>query len=527
MVGNKNEFEKLLKEREKRSISIHKGMILDCKVADIWEDKVVVDLGRKVEGIVPLSEFDEVSVGDEFKAMVKAFEEGFVILSRRSAMRALRMEDITKAHRERKPIYGDVIKRIKGGYEVDLGDGIIAFMPSSHSKDMVEGKRGAFCVIEADGGFVVSRKVFLEEERKRERREVISRLKVGEVFEATIKRVHDLYATADLGGGIEAKFLKEDVSWENISSISEVLAKGDKVKVKVLDVKGSEENGFEIKVGMKQLRPDPWEEAKRKYVEGKDVEGLIVSIKNFGAFVRVEKGIEAFLPASEMSWTRFENVEDVVKKGEKITARIIKFNSDEKRMVLSLKRMTRNPYTVLKRGTKVKGVVKKITRAGADVDINFLGQYLHGFLPTGEMTWEPGKINPEEHVKEGGEYEFLVIDVVPKDRKAYLSLRRLKPHPFLEMLKEYGKGKIVTATVVRKTRAGTLVRIDGKIDGFIPLRELLGKPSEYPEDSTIECKVTGADPDRKIVVLSEKEAIMKITEKPERKVKDILKNVLK
>ena len=511
-------------EEMSSAVALRRGQIIDCKVSDIWEDKAIVNLGRKVEGIVPLSDFEkDIKVGDSFEAVFVGMDDGFAVLSAKEARRIRRLEKLKHCFKSSEPISGIILGKVKGGYEVDMGEGILAFLPSSYKADAMEGGEFTFIIKECrDDDFIVSRKLYIEKRRKEERERILKKLNVGEILDARVKKILDFYAICDIGGGITAKLLREDISWEVVEKCSDFLREGQGIKVKVLEVVNKDKLPS-IRVGIKQIEPDPWISVPQKYSEGDTVSGTITSVKSFGAFVRVEKGLEAFLPASEISWHYESDISKILKKDDKVMAKIISLSPEKRKMVLSVKRLYINPYSLIKPKDEVRGVVKAKLKPGYEVEITASGQTLRAFLPNAEISYQA----EDTKINEGDEFEFLVLKSEAEKKNIILSLKRMCKDPLLELLREI-KGKRVTFVVSETSKSGIFGDFEHqnkKFKGFIHLRELVASPTDYPQGSDTDAIVLDLDKKTRVFLLSEKHAIVSDTNSEQKgiKIKDLLK----
>ncbi|GBD04209.1 30S ribosomal protein S1 [bacterium HR19] len=518
----------IAKEIEKyllfQDIQPKKGEIVKCKIIDILDNFVIVELGLKTEGKIKKSEIDKEKLkkGEIIEAVFlgRSSEDGLYRLSYKEAKERKIREYVERIISERRSIVGVVVGKNKGFYEVDIGDfsglGIgsyIAYCPFSLAEDIKVNGFYEFMVkeITQDGRFILSRKDYLNILKEEERKRVLEKLKPGAVLEGKIVRVTALYAEIDFGGGIRGRILRDDVDWGRVESCKDKLQKGQEVKVKILETEPY------IRASLKHLKADPWEEMEKNYKVGDVVEGEVSDIKNFGVFVKIKVGeseIEALLPRSEAGWDGAD-LKEKFKIGQKISASIINISREEKRVTLSLRKILPNPYEVLEKEpdklrkaivVEDKGKVYEV-----EVIVDEAETKVSAILPKGELSWF---VDDKIQLQKGQEIDVKVISV--KGRSVIVSKRKAEREEFFKILKDIN-GKIVEGKVVSAPFKGDKflwIEFDyngKKLKGVIPSNELSGKISSYSKGETVKAEVIGFDKNFDVIILSENKAVLKET----------------
>src|SRR3989339_550624 len=444
-VGLPGEMEKVYTESIR---NFEAGSILKGKVLALTPTDVIIDCGYKSEGVIPSDEFDNISrlkVGDEIEVLLETVEDdsGLIKLSKRKADRIRGWERIIAKYKEGDIITGRVTRKIKGGLLVDMG--VPIFLPASQIDVKPPGDIAQYigqevtCRIlkidETRQNIVVSRRKLIEEDRSKKKQELLSEIAVGQTRKGIVKNIADFGAFIDLGG-LDGLLHITDMSWGRISHPSELLAIDDEVEVKILDIDKEKEK---VALGLKQKSENPWMNIEEKYPVGSRVKGQVVNIMSYGAFVKLETGIEGLVHISEMSWTRRINhpsemswakkvghPSEIVKKGDKIEAIVLSVDREKKRVALGLKQLSDDPWTKeipdkFKVGDIIKGKVTKLTNFGAFLE---LGRGIEGLLHISEFSNEK-VTNPADVVNIDDELEVKVIRIEPDARKIGLSLKKL------------------------------------------------------------------------------------------------------
>lgn len=449
------------------------GKILRVKIVAINKEGVLVDLGLKSEGIIPITEFGQkgipknITVGREIPVILQSGKlEGYRIVSHKQARQKASWNKLQELFKNSEIINGVILERMSSGYLVDIG--LDAFLPYTQvdkkNSDFSEGKEIKIMVVEVneeDNSVVVSNRKVVDLERGKAIERVFSTVKVDDVLEGKVTKLVDFGAFVDIGG-VDGLLHISDLAWHRVGKVGDILKSGDKVKVKVLKI---DNENKKISLGLKQIMPHPWASVGKKYSEGAVVKGKVTSLTKFGAFVELEPGVEGLLHISEASWaSREENLKGILKIGNEYEFKIIGLNTEEQKLSLSLKRLQVNPWDELKKkypsGTKVKVKVTKMVPFGAFV---MMPDGFEGLIHVEDMAWFRTNSNPKDMVKVGQEIEVVVLSIKPEIEKAQLSLKHLTEDPF----EKYSIGKIVKGQVVRVLDFGVFVKLDNDIEAFL------------------------------------------------------------
>src|SRR5499426_478380 len=436
-------FEESLKQEEHKE-----GDIVHGTVIQVTKDYVVVDIGYKSEGQVPIDEFvgtdGQISVkeGDKIEVLLESRENdnGLCVLSKEKADRLKVWDDISAACERDELIEGIITARVKGGLSVTIRGGVKAFLPGSQvdlrpvrNLDAFLGQSFKFKVIKFNkkrGNIVLSRRVLLEKERAALKESTLERLKEGQIVEGIVKNLTEYGAFIDLGG-IDGLLHITDMSWGRVNHPSELFQVGDHVRVKVLKFNADTER---VSLGLKQITEDPWSRAAEKYVPGTVVRGKVVSLKDYGAFIELEEGIEGLVHISEMSWTRrVKHPSKMVAVGDMVEAVVLDIGPRQKRISLGIEQLEPNPFASLKEkyppGTVVKGVVRNIADFGIFVEIE---EGIDGLVHVSDLSWTQRVKHPSELYQKGDEVESVVlnIDFDGEKPKVSLGIKQLVPDPW-------------------------------------------------------------------------------------------------
>jgi small subunit ribosomal protein S1 len=514
--------QELLEMYEESFREIEEGEIVRGRVVKVSESEVLVDVGFKSEGVIPLNEFGEnptIRVGDEISVYLEKMEnqDGLVVLSKQRADFLRVWGTIKDAYDNQKVVEGRLLKRIQGGAVVDLF-GVEAFLPGSqvgirhiqNLKDLL-GQPVRVKVIKLNKrrrNVVVSRRMVLEEEREKQKNALLGELEKGQIREGVVKNITDFGAFIDLGG-IDGLLHITDLAWGRVSHPSEMVAIGDKVKVMVLDFDLERER---ISLGMKQLTPYPWEGIEAKYPTGSKVRGKVVSITDYGAFVELEKGVEGLVHKSEMSWTKHvKHPSKFVAIGDIIEAVVLKIDKEHEKISLGLKQVEPDPWETLEQrhpvGSRIVGKVRNLTNFGAFVEIE---EGIEGLVHISDMSWTKRIRHPSEIVRKGDKVDVMVLNVDKEARKISLGLKQIDENPWERLLDRYGMGALTKGKIVKVQDRGVVVELEEDVEGFVPLshlgRENIKKPSDIFEvGDEIPLKVIRIDPDARKILLSVKE----------------------
>ncbi len=502
--------------------NIEEGEIVTGKVLAIVDSDVVIDIGFKSEGSIPLSEFGNppaVAVGDEVEVYLENVEdqEGQIVLSKQKADFMRVWDRIKDAYDKQEIVEGRLMRRIKGGIVVDLF-GVDAFLPGSQidikqvkNFDQFIGQMFPFKIIKLNKSrrnIVISRRIVLEEERERMRKDIVEMLEVGQVREGVVKNITDFGAFIDLGG-VDGLLHITDMSWGRVGHPSQVLNIGDKVKVKILNYDREKER---ISLGLKQLAAHPWENIEAKYPITSRVQGRVVSITDYGAFVELESGVEGLVHISEMSWTQHvRHPSKVVNVNDTIEVMVLKVDKDGQKISLGLKQVAPDPWLTLDEqyppGTRLQGKVRNLTNFGAFVEI---ADGIDGLIHISDMSWTKRIRHPSEVVKKGQGVDVVVLSVDKKRRRISLGLKQTLDNPWPTLAQRYAPGTETKGKVSRVLERGLVVDLEGDVEGFIPTSQLnipnLRKPIEhFGEGEEVPVKVIVFDEVNKKIVLSVKD----------------------
>ncbi len=501
---------------------IKEGEIVKGRVIQVDKDLVVVDIGYKSEGHIPLSEFmDEqrnlnVGVGDEVEVLLerKEDEDGLVVLSKDKADKMRVWDRISKASDGEAVVEGRIVSRVKGGLSVDIG--VIAFLPGSQvdirpirDLDSLIGKSFKFKVLKFNkirGNIVLSRRVLLEVEREKLKEQTLKGMEEGQVLKGIVKNVTEYGAFIDLGG-IDGLLHITDMSWGRVSDPLEILAVGDTVEVKVLKYDPEKER---VSLGLKQLTPDPWTQASAKYPIGSRVNGRVVSLTDYGAFVELEKGMEGLIHIYEMSWTRkIKHPSNLLSIGDMVEIMVLDVDQESKRISLGLKQLQPNPWDLIEEKypvkTEIEGQIRNITDFGIFIEVE---KGIDGLVHISDLSWTQHVKHPSEVYSKGQTLKAVVLNIDKENQRLSLGVKQLAPDPWQQAEQEYEVGKTVKGKVTSITDFGIFVRLREGIEGLVHVSEFgQGKEVTASEKSVevgdaIEAEVLKVDPKEKRIALS-------------------------
>ena len=497
--------------------------LIRAKVVEIHGDEAILDVGLKSEGILPLNEWDEpksVKPGDEVDVLLEEIEPdtGLVILSKRRADRILSWRRIMETCKEGDNVRGRVQRKIKGGLLVDIG--VPAFLPASQVDVRRPADVGEYIdrVIDAKilridkerRNIVISRRKLIEEERNTAKTKLMAEIEIGQKRKGTVKNIADFGAFIDLGG-IDGLLHITDMSWDRIEHPSQMLKIDQEVEVQVLSIDREKEK---IALGLKQMLENPWERVAERYTVNSRVTGEIVNIVNYGAFVKLEPGIEGLVHISEMSWTRrINHPSEVVKVGDQIEVVVLEVSKDKHEISLGMKQTEINPWTMVAQkyppGTVVQGVVRNLTNYGAFVEIE---QGIDGLLHVSDMSWTKKVNHPSEMVKKSDEIRCVVLSVDQEKMRLALGLKQMSEDPWFRAIPErYQPGMVVRGKVTKITNFGVFVELEPDLEGLLHVSELADHKVENPEnevkvDDEIDVKILRVDTVERKIGLSKKRA---------------------
>jgi small subunit ribosomal protein S1 len=493
---------------------IHKGTVLK-----ITPTHVVVDIGSKSEGLVPVAEVQDpegnskVQPGDEIDVMVQhgVTEEGYIALSYQKAQRIRVWDDIEKAYNEKTPIRGKVVERVKGGLSVDIG--ARAFLPGSQvdlkpvrNLDVLKGQDIEVRVIKLNkkrGNIVVSRKQMLEEEVSEKRTKTLEKLEEGAVMTGVVKNLTDYGAFVDLGG-IDGLLHITDMSWGRLTHPRDLVNVGDEIHVKVLKYDKEKQR---VSLGFKQLTPDPWLDAAQRYPVGAHVKGRVISITDYGAFVELEQGIEGLVHVSEMTWSkRTKHPSKIVSVGQQVETVVLNVNPQERRISLGLKQLETNPWERLHEkypiGATVEGRVRNLTDFGAFVEIE---DGIDGLVHVSNLSWTKRVKHPSEVLKKGDKVKTVVLGIDTDQRRLSLGVKQLQPDIWETFFSTRRVGDVLHGKVLRVASFGAFVEIADGVEGLCHNSEAVdaqGASLRLEPGQEFDFKIIKMNPDEKKVGLS-------------------------
>jgi small subunit ribosomal protein S1 len=514
------EFEELFKESLQQP---HVGDIVKGVVVQIDPDYVLVNIGYKSEGCIPLNEFLDdngeltVKVGDEVKVLFERKEnvKGYIVLSRKKAEKEAVWDKIAEIEEKGSLVEGKIIANVKGGLTVDIG--IPAFLPASQvdirpvgNLDKLIGQTFEFKIVKYNrkrGNIVLSRRVFLEEERDRKRSETLASLAEGQIVEGVVKNITDYGAFVDLGG-IDGLLHIADMSWGKLNHPSEIIKNGDSLQVKVLKYDREKEK---ISLGLKQTKPDPWLDVESKYSAGDRVQGKVVSLTDYGAFISVEEGVEGLVHVSEMSWTkRVRHPSEVLKVGDQVEAEVLAVDVSGRRISLGIKQVQVNPWSIIGEkypvGTKIEGQVKNVTDFGIFIGME---EGIDGLVHVSDMSWTKRIKHPGELYSKGQTVQAVVLNIDPENERLSLGIKQLTPDPWTEIPEKYKPGTKVKGKVTSVMDFGIFLELEEGIEGLIHVSELSQEKVASPKGfasvgDEMEAVVLNVDTAEKKIALSVK-----------------------
>ncbi len=469
------------------------GKLIKGTIIGFAGDDVVVEVGLKSEGLIPREEFEgtDIKVGDEVDVLLEALEGdgGLVQLSKRKADRMLAWQRIVDTQKEGDVVEGMVTRKIKGGLLVDIG--VPVFLPASQVDIRRPGEIGDYIgrkiraeILKIDRekrNIVISRRKLIETERDQAKKRLLDTLKEGEIVTGTVKNIADFGAFVDLGG-IDGLLHITDMSWGRINHPSELLKIDQKIEVKVLNIDRDKEK---IALGLKQREASPWQDLEKKFPIGSRVRGAVVNIMTYGAFVRLEDGIEGLVHISEMSWTRRVNhPSEIVTPNQEVDVVILDINKDKQEISLGMKQTEVNPWELVGEkyppGTMIEGKVRNLANYGAFVEIE---PGIDGLLHISDMSWTKKVTHPNEMVKKGDSLRCIVLEVDRDKQRISLGMKQLSEDPWINAIPEHYKpGMVVRGTVTKITNFGVFVELEQDLEGLLHISELADHKVENPQD---------------------------------------------
>ena len=517
-----NEMERLYAETFH---SIKEGAMLKGRVMALKQDCVIVDVGYKSEGIIPIEEFSEEEIaslkpGVDLDVYVESIKDfgGIIKLSKERATKIKVWESLENALRDGSPVEGKVVGKTKGGFFVDIY-GVNAFLPGSQVDikappkeiDSLIGKRLQFKVLNFNSkvpNVIISRRAILEEERQKKKAETIKKIRENQLMKGLVKNITDYGVFLDLGG-IDGLLHISDISWGRINHPSEFFAIGDVVEVIVLKY---DEESEKVTLGYKQKKPDPWSTVSEKYPSGKEVNGKVVSITDYGAFIELEEGLEGLVHISEIEWmSKPKHPSKYLSIGETVDAVVLKADREERRLSLSIKQLKPSPWEIVSQnytvGQKISGKVKTITDFGAFIG---LPEGVDALLHISDLSWTKHIRHPSEILKKGQKIEAIILSMEPEAERMALGLKQLEPDPWVYDIPEKFKlGSEVKGKVLRITDFGIFVELEGWVEGLVYSSEIVRPASgsiegAFKEGDDIKVRIIKIDLEERKLGLSMK-----------------------
>ncbi|MCB9848592.1 MAG: 30S ribosomal protein S1 [Phycisphaeraceae bacterium] len=492
------------------------GAMLDGTVVGMAGDDVVVEVGLKSEGLIPKNEFDDltqVKPGDKVKVLLESLEGdgGLIKLSKRKAERLINWNKLVETAKEGDVVTGKVLRKIKGGLLVDIG--VPAFLPASQVDIRRPGDVGDFIgrdvraeilkIDEQRRNIVVSRRKLIEAERDAAKKKLLDKVNQGDLVVGTVKNIADFGAFVDLGG-IDGLLHITDMSWGRVNHPSEIVKIGEKIEVKILNIDYDREK---IALGLKQKETSPWEEIEAKYPVGCRVKGAVVNIMSYGAFVKIEEGIEGLVHISEMSWTRRVNhPSEIVEPGQEVEVVVLEIDKDKQEISLGMKQVEVNPWELVSEkypaGTVIEGKVRNLANYGAFVEIE---PGIDGLLHISDLSWTRKVAHPNEMLQKGQEVKCVILEVDQDKQRISLGLKQLTEDPWENAIPgAYQPGMVVRGKVTKITNFGVFVELEEDLEGLLHVSELADHKVENPQDvvkagEEVDVKILRVDTgDRKI-----------------------------
>lgn len=485
------EFKELYEESLK---TFQEGEVVKGRIVGVDKEFVMIDIGYKSEGRIPISEFltptGEITAqtGEWVDVLIEKRddEEGDILLSKERAAKILVWDEISRIYRDDGVIEGKIVGKVKGGLTVDIG--IPAFLPGSQidlqpirDMDHLLGQSFPFKILKYNkkrNNVVLSRRVLLEKEREEQRNAILDTLQNDQVLEGVVKNITDYGIFIDLGG-IDGLLHVTDMSWGRASHPSELCKVGDKMQVKVLNF---DKERHRVSLGLKQLHPDPWTTVTERYPIGRRVKGKIVNLTDYGAFVELENGVEGLIHVSEMSWTqKVKHPSKIVSVGEIVEAVVLSVDPDKKRISLGMKQVEPNPWDVIAEkypeGTVIEGKIKNITDFGIFIGID---EGIDGLVHISDISWTKRVRHPSELYKKGQEIQAKVLHIDKDQERFSLGVKQLEVDPWEEIPKKYPTGSVVSGVITNVTDFGIFVEVEEGVEGLVHVSEVSKEKIKTP-----------------------------------------------
>lgn len=523
-------------------VDISEHQLIKGRVVGMNERDVLIDIGFKSEGIIDRSEFTDESlpaIGDQVEVYLEYLEDssGNTILSKEKADFMLRWKNLREAYDNEEVITGKIIRRIKGGMIVDLGV-VQAFLPGSQLDvrpitdfDLYLDKEIDLRIVklnEARKNIVVSHKLIIEESLLEQREALFQEIEIGSIMDGRVKNITDFGVFVDLGG-IDGLLHITDLSWGRVNHPSEMIALNDEITIKVIEYDAERKR---VSLGLKQLTPHPWDEVEIKYPIGVTVEGTVVSLTNYGAFIEIEPGVEGLIHVSEISWTRhIKNPSEEYSMGDKIEAKVISIDSEERKISLGVKQLTPDPWDKIEKefeiGKIYSGRVQNLTQFGAFVELK---EGIDGLIHISDLSWTKVVRHAKNILEKDQEMDVIVLEVSRENRRISLGLKQIQDDPWPEINNHFESGKEVSGEIIRVLDKGIIIQLEMDVEGIIPFgkmskKDRRGLASQYEVGANLSGIVMKVSPeDKKIILFKEELAGGGNTQSASDEVKDYLKN---
>lgn len=511
--------------------NIQEGEVIRGRIVQISDDFIMVDIGYKSEGQIPILEFRgesgeiEAAIGDEVDVLLEYHddEDGSIHLSKEKAAKIKIWDDISRIYNDDGVIEGRVVSKVKGGLAVDIG--VQAFLPGSQvdlrpvrNLESLIGQLFPFKILKYNKkrrNVVLSRRTLLEKEREHLKSQTLANLEEKKVVEGTVKNITDYGVFVDLGG-IDGLLHITDMSWGRVGHPSEMFQIGDRINVQVLSFDREHER---VSLGLKQLIQDPWTDAEQKYPTGTHVKGKVVSLTDYGAFIEIEQGVEGLVHVSEMSWTKkIRHPSKILSVGDELEAVVLSINPESKRISLGMKQLEPNPWDVIADkypvGTTIAGRIKNITDFGVFIGID---EGIDGLVHISDISWTKRVKHPSEVFKKNQEVQAIVLNIDKQNERFSLGIKQLEPDPWETIPDRYPLGAVIEGPITNVTDFGLFVELEEGIEGLVHVSEIskekIKSPvGQYKIGDRITAKVINISPkDRKIGL-----SVKKVEEQEER-----------
>ncbi len=501
------------------------GSIVQGKVLEIRNNEVLVDIGYKSEGLIPASEFgdlSEIKEGDAYDVLLAEIEDddGMVVLSKERADQQLRWERVLETCAEGSTVTGTVKTRVRGGLIVDV-DGVDAFLPGSQidvipvrNTDAFIGRDFEFKVLKISPerrNIIVSRRELIEETLRVKKRKLMAEIEVGQRRNGRAKNITDFGVFVDLDG-LDGLLHITDMSWGRIKHPSEMVSVGDDLEVVILDVDHEKER---VSLGLKQRSSNPWADIETKYPVGSRLRGKVVNLVPYGAFVELEEGVEGLVHVSEISWTkRIARASDVLSSGEEVDIVVLSINKEEQKIALGIRQTEVNPWdTVRDRypvGTRVTGQVRNFTSYGAFIELE---DGIDGMIHVSDMSWTRKINHPSEVIEKGAAVTAVVLEVDPDNKRISLGLKQSQDDPWNTITAKYRVGEIVKGKVSKVASFGAFIELEEGVDGLVHISQISDEHVEKVRDKLdtgqeVEARIVRIDQAERRIGLSIKAASM-------------------